>query len=203
MMFADKVQKRLHLLRPECIDVSDKQLRLTEASEQGAAELQMDLRHPCILFRNLEKKKLQYFKNEKCADYIIFENRKQAWVLHIIEFKKTVTASKWEEEIKSQFRGAMQNALAIAGFMDIPIELSQTVLYTAYRNDKINDMANPVKIRRGMHERDLQDISAKGNDWNEEKVRIDYLDTDYLRHTRIPLDIADGRGRAALAGYGP
>lgn len=199
MMFSAKVQKRIDLLRQECIDVSDERLTLTEKSEEGTAELQMDLEYPCILFRNLEKKKLQYFKNEKCADYIVFENREESWILHILEFKKTVTGSKWEEDVKSQFRGAMQNALAIAGFMDIPLELSRTTLYTAYRNDKINDVANPVKLRPGLHERDSEGMSARRGDWNEEKVRIDYLDTECLRHIKIPLDIADGKGHARLS----
>jgi len=199
MDFSAEVQKRIDLLRKECIDTSDKQLELTERSEQGTAELQMDLQYPCILFKKLEKHKLQYFKNDKCADYIVFENRGKSWLLHIFELKRTVTNLKWEDEIKNQFRGAMQNALAIAGFMGIPIVLSQTRLYTAYRNDKINDAANPIKLRAGLHERGSEELAAKGSDWNEEKVRIDFLDVGYLRHIRIRLDITNGRGHAKLS----
>lgn len=202
MMFSAEVQKRIDLLHQNCIDVSNKQLCLTEKSEQGIAELQMDLQHPCILFRNLEKRKLQYFKNGRCADYILFENSADSWILHIFELKRTVTGPRWEDDIKNQFRGAMQNALAIAGFMGISIELSQTRLYTVYRNDKINDAANPIKIRLELHEKNPGGMSATESDWNAEKVRIDYLDTTYLQHTRIPLDLADGKGQIKLSADG-
>ncbi len=199
MGFSEEIQKRIDLLRQECIDDSDKQLILTEKSEPGAAELQLDLQYRCILFKNLDKHKLGYFKNEKCADYIVFENREKSWTLHIFELKRTVTGRKWENEIKDQFRGAMQNALAIAGFMGISIELSQIRLYTAYRNDKINDVANPAKIRTGLHEKGSERMSAKERDWNGEKVKIDFLEAEYLQHIRIPLDIADGKGQMKLS----
>ena len=199
MKFSAEVQKRIDLLLQDCIQVSEKQFVLTEKSKQGVAELQMNLQRPCILFVNLEKKKLQYFRNGKCADYILFENRADSWILHIFELKRTVTGSKWEDEIKGQFRGAMQNALAIAGFLGIPIEMSHTRLYTAYRNDKINDMANPINLRSGLHEKGAKEISARGNcDWNKEKIRIDFLDTACLRHTRIPLDDS-GKATASLS----
>ena len=199
MEFSAEVRKRIDLLHQDCIDDSDKQLILTEKCKQGAAELQLDLQYRCILFKNLDKHKLGYFKNEKCADYIVFENIDKSWFLHIFELKRTVTNSKWEEDIKDQFRGAMQNALAIAGFMGISIELSKTRLYTAYRYDKINDVANPVKLRTGLHEKGSERTQTKESDWDDEKVKIDFLETEYLQHIRVQLDIEDGRGRVKLS----
>lgn len=198
MSLSQKVQKRIDLLRQDCVEVSDKQFILTEKNEGGAAELRIELQHPGVLFRSLEKRKLQYFKNSKCADYILFENRGESWVLHVFELKRTVTDSKWEEDIKNQFRGAMQNALAIAGFLGIYIEPPQIKLYTAYRIDRIDNEANPVKLRLKLQEKNLEGRVSRVSDWDKEKVQIDYLDCTCLCHTRIALEPESGKGNISL-----
>lgn len=198
MLFSQKVQKRIELLQQDYVEISDKQFILTEKNEEGVAELCIETHYPGVLFRNLEKKKLEYFKNNKCADYILFENRGKSWILHVFELKRTVTDSKWEEVIKNQFRGAMQNALAIAGFMGISIKPSQIRLYTAYRIDRIDNEANPVKLRLSLQEKNLKGKISKTSDWDKEKVQIDYLDCTCLRHTRIALEPESGKGKIII-----
>ena len=76
-MFQEKVQKRLNLFiigTNQPVEISDKSFQLTEIKKDGKADLRVDVSSPCILFRDLENKKLQYFNNQKCADYVMFEN---------------------------------------------------------------------------------------------------------------------------------
>ncbi len=57
-MFHRDVEKRLELLNSGLIEISQEQVHLKEKNEDGYADLQLELEHPCILFRDLEKKKL-------------------------------------------------------------------------------------------------------------------------------------------------
>lgn len=119
-MFGEDVETRLELLEESFISISDHQIHLTEKEKQGSASLQIELRYPCILFHGLEKKKPQYFKNQKCSDYVMFEYAKDHWLLHIFELKRSVGISEWKR-MKEQFLGALQNALALAGVLHIEV----------------------------------------------------------------------------------
>lgn len=81
---------------------------------------ELKLNHPCILFKDLEKKKLRYFKNQMCSDYVLFEyiDQDDNWRIHIFELKRSVGEKEWNR-IKKQFMGALQNALALAGVLDV------------------------------------------------------------------------------------
>ena len=123
-MFKDNVQQRLTLFevgQGKNVECSDEIFHLTEKGE-GQADVEVSLSNPCILFRDLENRKLKYFKNNKCADYVLFEYQGQNWIVHIFELKKTVKTKEWEH-IKQQFSGALQNALALAGVLDFLGEL--------------------------------------------------------------------------------
>ena len=71
-MFSAELQKRLQLLDEHLVFMDDHQLLLEEKKADGAAKLLLQLQNPCILFSKLEDKKLRYFKNHKCADYILY-----------------------------------------------------------------------------------------------------------------------------------
>ncbi len=191
-MFCEDVKKRLELLERYSVIISDQQLQLTEKEKQGSASLQLQLRYPCILFCGLEKKKLQYFKNQKCSDYVMFEYKKNRWLLHVFELKRSVGISEWEH-IKKQFLGALQNALALAGVLHIEIDLNDVYVYTVYRNDKINHLANTVKERLRMHERD-KSIQKETDDWNKNELVVEFLGRRLLVHQKIKLDIGSGVG---------
>lgn len=199
-MFQEKVQKKLKIFDVGDnypIQISDKLFCLTEKGE-GEANLKVTLSSECILFQELEKRKLQYFKNKKCADYVIFENKDGSWRVHIFELKKTVDSKEWSNKIKLQFAGALQNSLALAGVLGIQLELDNLVLYTVYRNDKINNPANPVSIRCQMYD----NAKAVGNDdckdWNEERICIELVESISAEHHKIPLNIESGYGEYQL-----
>lgn len=178
------------------VEVSEQSVHLIEKQESGFADLQIELQSPCILFRDLEKKKLQYFKNQKCADYILYEKSGEDWNLHIFELKRTVKSKEWEV-IKEQFAGALQNAFAIAGFLDISICMERVYMHTVYRNDKINDKTNPALLRYEMHQRE-KGAEESFMEWKAPHVMINFEDGRCFSHDKIPLDIEKGTGIYSL-----
>lgn len=197
-MFQEKVQKRLNLFevgQGKSVEISNQLFHLTEKG-QGEADLGIHLSRPCILFRNLENKKMQYFKNKKCADYVLFENNEERWSIHIFELKRSVSADEWKK-IKIQFAGALQNALALAGVLGISVELNNIELYTVYRNDKLNDAANPARLRCNMHKQENRQ-KTDYRDWNESTITIDFVGNVAAKHHKIKLDIESGTGECEL-----
>lgn len=189
-MFHAGLQERIQLMEPALVECSDQCLHLTEKGE-GQADLAIRLRNKCILIRNLENNKMEYFKNKKCADYVMFEGIDGIWKAHIFEMKRTVKKETWEKEIKRQFLGAMQNILAFSGILGIKLE--EIVLHTVYRNDKINDMANPVRLHPGMARK-----IANRTDWNDMEISLEFLDQKRFRHDKIKLDLETGEGKYCL-----
>lgn len=199
-MFQNGVQKRLDLFvvgTNQPVQISDKLFHLTEKG-QGNADLTVNLLAPCILFCDLEHKKLQYFKNKHCADYVIFEFATSGWRIHIFELKRTVGVDEWQK-IKNQFAGALQNALALAGVLGIQTDIRELALYTVYRNDKLNDAANPGKLRYHMNMNGSQAKNPGCQDWNEKKIVLDFAEDISVEHHKIKLDIENGTGECELA----
>lgn len=198
-MFNDNVQQRLALFEvgPEKkVEYSNEVLHLTEKGA-GQADVEVDLSNPCILFKDLEKRKLKYFKNDMCADYVLFEYEGQCWTIHIFELKRTVKTKEWEH-IKRQFAGALQNALALAGVLNFDVDLNQVHLYTAYRNDLINNDANPVAIRCEMHEKKNDAEPSVDDDWNHEFISLDFLGELKLSHRKVKLQVDNGMAKILL-----
>ncbi|MCM1106185.1 MAG: hypothetical protein NC355_04495 [Blautia sp.] len=196
-MFDHELEERLGMMDKNLHMESDHDVQLEELSPEGKCRLTVYLKEPCILFIKLEKHKLGYFTNKKCADYILFEKNGQGWTLHVFELKRTVKETTWEEIIKYQFQGAMQNAMAIAGFLGIPISYQQTRFYTAYRSDRINCVGDPVKQRMRMHNSRGQtgnNNTSAQREWNTGRVELGFLGKAEYIHKKIQLDIETGVG---------
>lgn len=189
--------KTVALGKDQPVEIFEKQLHLKEKDRADFADLQVNLKNPCILFKDLQNRKLGYFKNNRCADYILYENIGENWYLHIFELKTKVKKDTWSY-IKEQFMGAYQNALAIAGFLNISINTDKVSLYTVYRYDKINDVVNPVAVRYNMynkHENDHKDSV----DWNFKQITIKFVGEEKFNHYKIKLDIEKGTGEYYLS----
>lgn len=189
-MFQAGIQERIQLIQPTLVECGDDCFCLTEKGE-GKADLKIQAHSQCILIRNLETNKPGYFVNKKCADYVLFENTDHGWKVHIFELKRTIKLDVWETEIKKQFQGAMQNILALAGVLGM--EIKDIVLHTVYRNDKVNDMVNPVKQHLGK-----QYSNKSRTDWNKEEIALEFLERKSFRHNKIKLDIETGEGKYSL-----
>ena len=86
---------------------------------------------------------------------------------------------------------------ALAGVLGIQVELRNLVLYTVYRNDKLNDAANPARLRCNMHKKEnLPEIDY--SDWNEARITLDFVEDVAGKHHKIKLDIESGMGEYDL-----
>lgn len=197
-MLEEELQERLELLDSNLVLVSEKEFHLKEKKSEGIAELTLELHNFCILFSELEKKKLGYFKNKKCADFLMFERNQGSWIVHIFELKRSVGESEWKK-MKEQFKGALQNALAVAGILGIDIELNNVSFYSAYRNDKLNDYANPGKMRYQMYRHKTKLLPQDCRDWNEESIAFEFLGTREFMHKKIQLELETGKGVYAVS----
>lgn len=194
-MFDNDLQQRIEILDKNLISVSSKELLLEEINKSGKTELKININNPCILFKKLEEYKLGYFNSfcPNCADYIFFEYCKDydTWKLHIVELKKTVRIKEWKK-IKEQFKGAILNSLALAGYLGVHIEWNNILLYTGLRNDKINNSNDVYSIRvpsLGNMPNNLEIIS-----WNNKKIKIKLFKTFTCEHKKIFLDKETGKG---------
>lgn len=201
-MFEEKVQKRLQLLDSgadsnKLVEFAEREIHLLEV-EEGQADLTVLLSSPCILFKKLEDNGLPYFKNRKCADYVLFERKDDNWFVHIFELKRTVKSKSWGH-IKFQFSGALQNAYALAGVLGIEIHMDKVKTYTVYRNDKLRDASNPAKIRYQIQTKQGNAESPEQREWNSNTVEIDFIEKIRLEHHKVQLNIETGVGQCQLA----
>lgn len=126
-----------------------------------------------------------------------YESVNGQWKLHVFELKRTVSKGNWQD-MKLQFMGAMQNALAIAGFLGIYIAIDDVQVYSVYRNDKINDYANPVRLREQMHQRQTGE-SEVCDDWNDGTVVLEFGGEVRTLHKKVKLDVETGNGIYVVA----
>jgi hypothetical protein len=134
-MIADEIKQRLNEIDKTFIEESTEIFILEETEKEGKAKILLSLSNYSLLCKNIDKQKFNWLKQKKCADYIIMEKKNEEWILHIFEFKKTVTKEKWVMDIYEQFKGAYPRALSIAAFLQINI--CKVIVYSCYRDEEI------------------------------------------------------------------
>ena len=155
---------------------------------EGKAQLLCKFNNFSITFRNPDKKSIGYLNHQKCSDAIIFERiQAEQWVLHIIEFKRTVTKNKWDDT-KAQFKGAILQASACMGLLGIS-NVVAIKCYTALRNDKINTTTDPFLLKTLVGQDDANSCA----DWLTNKIKLDIL-PKRIAHQKIILNVDTGYG---------
>lgn len=196
-MFDEKIKKRIDMLDVNLVKQSDSDFILRETEKEGEAELKLEIKNPSILFEKLEDKKLGYFNNQKCADFLLYENCKDGWRIHIFEMKRSISEKEWKK-IKTQFAGALQNAQAIAGFLGINIDYSDINVYSVFRYDKIHDVSNPAILRMQNNSRAVREENQETADWDSSTINLDFPGINSVNHTKIMLDKKDGTGNCVI-----
>lgn len=111
MLFGSTLDEKIKLLKETLVDVNADRIEFYEKNKEGQAKVGINLTSPAIGFQNMEKHKLQYFKCDNCADYVLFQKKEEGWHLYIFELKRSVGVSTWKT-VKNQFLGALFNTLA-------------------------------------------------------------------------------------------
>lgn len=187
-MFDINLEDRIQQLDANLVVTSREKIVLTENNSEGQAELVCNVKNYTVAFLKLEDKKIQYFNHKNCADGILFEKLPtDQWIIHIIEFKRTVKAKEWFK-IKKQFKGAILQATACMGILGIP-NVSAIKCYTAFRYNQINEteVEDPVIAKQML----AGDNPFTLFDWMTDKIKLDLLNKD-LEHAKIQLNVDTG-----------
>lgn len=197
-MFNKEIDKMISYLKKEkdCIEISEENIYLKEKSKDGEAELKLMVNNPCIVFKQVDKNLNSYLHYKRCADSIIFEKVNDTWILHILEFKKTVKSKEWNG-IKEQFLGGFLNARSLAGYLGINIDYNNIKLYTCFRNDKIRAQRAATLIElRSQVGKSLKNTEV--DDWESGQVELYAFNKLKCEHSRIILDKDTGGGSYSL-----
>ena len=118
---------------------------IEEKKQEGEAKINVSSKYDCFHVRE-KKNGFPILRNKKFADYLVLlhdqENNK--WILHIFELTKSIGEEDWVKKIVPQFDGALLNAYAICGVMEIP-EFDRITVHCAYRRDK--NQSSPVRLK--------------------------------------------------------
>lgn len=185
-------RQAIHYFEPECVHILQKSCILREKTNTGKAELTVKSDNECIVFHNLDKHSSRLYKIKKCADQVILENNNGEWILHIFELKKTIKKNEWNT-MKEQFQGALFNMMSYATILGISIDIKKTRVYSAYREDKLNDKTNPSKkhYRKPVNDsqkiKDSMEIKQARKEWNSGEVILEYLGDYHVPNIKIKL----------------
>ena len=182
-------KNRFALLNSDLVEEASNQVHIVETKKDGEADLTLLLSAASILFGKMDDNSWAYFENKKCADYLLLEQYAGRYRMHIFELKRSISEKTWDS-MKLQFQGGLQHSLALAGVLGISLELSEVQLYSVYRNDKINDSANPARTRLQMYEGNGK--TNRQTDWNHEKIKLEFPGVQKFSHHKVKLDIETG-----------
>lgn len=171
-----------------------------ETNENGQAHIEVsypDGAH-CVVWHLEKTGYFQFLEGDKAADGIFFVCSSDSRVaVHIIECKKTMTQSNWEQVIK-QLQESLSKILAIAGVLGIKID--HVYLGAAFRENRLD--ADP---RWGVVPLDARNDGTPETigrarelaDWKTARVHLRGFAKPFPL-AKIQLDKETGRGSYAL-----
>jgi hypothetical protein len=188
-MIADEIKQRLNEIDKMFIEESTESFILEETEKEGKAKIILSLSNYSLLCKNIDKQHFEWLKQKRCADYIIMEKKNEEWVLHIFEFKKTITKEKWVMDIYEQFKGAYPRALSIAGFLKINI--CKVIVYSCYRDEEMtekkitNSNINTNFIRLLIDDKRKRDVLGY---WHKDNLVLNIFEGIECDNKKIKLD---------------
>ena len=118
---------------------------IEEKKPEGEAKICISSKFDCFHVKG-DKNGFPILRNKKYADYLVLlhDQKSDKWILHIFELTRSVGEEDWEKKIIPQFDGALLNAYAICGVMEIT-EFDKITAHCAYRRDK--NQSSPVRLK--------------------------------------------------------
>jgi hypothetical protein len=117
---------------------------------RGAGTVTFNVKVPCLCVRLPRNVPIKWLSEKKCADYAILEFSPIGINLHLVELKSKMTVGVWNH-CKQQFTGALHNARAIGGVLQLPTFLAVR-LHVAYSTDAISPQRTtaPSSLKNGL-----------------------------------------------------
>ncbi len=188
-MLAETFEERLQWIDPNHYERSSQFVTVRETAKEGEAEIVFRVANDTLRINLSEDNRLNYLKQKKVADAVIFEFISEHAVrIHIIECKSTVKRNEWEH-IKEQFTGAVINAVAMLGVLGFQEQdIQETLFYTAYRKEKlsIDNNPNPGQLKHPVGKSSRPSAYEATHEWMNGRISI--LSLAHARHYKIPLD---------------
>jgi hypothetical protein len=192
-MISEYTRTRLSEIWEDRSEESEKEFILEETIEEGRARYRLPVSNPSLLFKKLDKKwGFDFLHRRKCADGIVLELRdSDKCVLHIFEFKKTITKNSWLSTVE-QYEGAYVRGEIIAAFLGLKIE--KTTVNACFRNDKFRRHPGTATSHAMIADKKRrQRLSA----WHEEELDLDCFGGVRCVNKKIHLD-ENGNGEGCL-----
>lgn len=164
-----------------------------ETAKEGEAKVTFTSELDFIHIKTPNDKALFFLKERKLADGIILQRRDNDVFVHVIECKKNVKEKNWVD-IKSQWGGALQTALAVCGVLGWPAPSFEKIkLYTAYRKTALTpiETTNPTLLKMPVGLKKANTLPSV-LEWQTNEV---FLLNHKFEHRKIQLD---GNGVAAF-----
>lgn len=179
-----------------------------EQEKAGEARIECGLPVGALCIQwNLAPGLFRFLETEKNADgaLLIWRDdgtRDGLFEAHVMECKKTVDQSKWDEILR-QLRGTFLRLRAVSGALGVP--LRRVTFYTAYREDKLSSDSsrNPVLPRNAITSRFAPpDVMIDRPrqlqmDWENDDITLGDFEGRFA-HRKVELD-GNGSGAIALA----
>lgn len=199
-MLPKDVIDKLQYFNQDKYEICDDKVLLEETKASGRVVLTCVLNTDTLIFHKGEDNTLPYLDGSKrtataCADEFLFElDTDGNWILHIMEFKKTMTTATMKKS-KIQIIMGIYNARAIAGFLNMQIK--KIHIYSAYRKDSITAIEDDALIQMRNANSDSEDLKII-REWKKGKCTL-LLDLKSVpfEHEKIQLD-DNGYGTCSL-----
>ncbi|MCL6455145.1 MAG: hypothetical protein K6T78_16190 [Alicyclobacillus sp.] len=162
-----------------------------EKSDSGRACIHVGVQHLCLCFHQIDKKRFEYVKEQRCADSVVMEiPPDNPWRLHIFELKKKIGHNNLIQIMK-QFQGAFLRALALAGILDLG-KPDSIICYAGFREDVTQEPAGLVALKPMAYPSDSQPYVS----WIRGRLRL----TDFAcaKLVKIKLDESTGCGHIVI-----
>ena len=183
-----------YVIEPDYILSESDNYLLEETDDSGYTRLTVNVSGSNVCVNNYDKKRRCEFFNpahiygfKKCIDHFILQYHDDAWILHMIEMKKSVGASTWRGSIKPKMRSSYLNIQAFAAVMGIKI--SRVIAYTTYEEEKfdrgeVRETTNPV-LYKGASGKPVYD--SKRDEWDKDCMNLDIGKNYVIEHHKIQL----------------
>lgn len=180
---------------------------VVEQEKSGEAKIECSLPEGAVCIQwNLQDGLFLFLKGTRNADGALLiwrddGSRDGLLDAHIMECKKTVDQSKWND-ILQQLRWTFMRLRAVSGALGVP--LRRVTFYTAYREDKLSSDSsrnpvlprNPITSRFATPDDTIERPRQLQMDWQNDDITLGDFDGRFA-HCKIELD-GVGNGSIAL-----
>lgn len=192
-MYEERVRYALDTFVEEDYFLSmQNEYHLKEEKDSGKSDLFVKIGNDNLCIYDFDNKKKcnflrpdKKFGLQKSVDHMIFEQRPEGWILHMIEMKSSVGNKTWID-IKLKVRASYLNAYALAKVLGIKIQEIYT--YTTYEEEKFGTVADTTSPKLFVPPLGKVVVDYKKDEWDKNQITIELGKKITLPHYGIKME---------------